>query len=114
MHSTFGQAAWRKSSHCATGDACIHLAPAPQGAVRLTESSDPSGTVLTLAPATWRAWRRAIGDGRLPRPDAEPGPGGRLLLRSPDDQGLVVTTTTAQWEAFAAGVRDGEFDRPAG
>ncbi|MCP9944369.1 DUF397 domain-containing protein [Streptomyces somaliensis] len=113
MRNAYGQT-WRKSSHCATGDACIHLAPAPRGAVRLVESSDPTGAVLTLAPATWRAWREAVNAGRLPLPGVERGPGGVLRLRSADDPGVVVTTTAVQWDAFAAGVRDGEFDRLAG
>ncbi|WP_175408936.1 DUF397 domain-containing protein [Streptomyces sp. TRM64462] len=107
--------AWQKSSYCGTGESCIHLAPAPQGAVRLTESSDPTGAILTLAPATWRAWRDAIKGGRLPGGGTvEAGPGGVLRLRSADHPAVVVTTSPAQWDAFAAGVRDGEFDRLAG
>ncbi|WP_010475988.1 MULTISPECIES: DUF397 domain-containing protein [Streptomyces] len=113
MRTAYGRT-WRKSSHCATGEACIHLAPAPGGAVRLTESSDPTGAILTLTPATWQAWREAIEAGRLPLPDAEHGPGELLELRDPDNQDVVVTTTVPQWNAFAAGVRDGEFDQLAG
>lgn len=110
-------ATWQKSSYCGTGESCIHLAPAPDGAVRLTESSDPSGAVLTLTPSTWRAWRAAIKGGRMPETGAEASPGGVLRLRADGGDGdgtVVVTTTTAQWEAFAAGVRAGEFDRLAG
>ncbi|GAA4912395.1 DUF397 domain-containing protein [Streptomyces coeruleoprunus] len=109
MHAHQG---WQKSSYCAEGDACIHLAPAPHGAVRLTETSDPTGAILTLAPATWRTWREAIEDGRLPE-GGTAGPGGVLRLRGGDPQEVLVTTSTAQWEAFAAGVRAGEFDHMA-
>ncbi|WP_149179850.1 DUF397 domain-containing protein [Streptomyces sp. TRM49041] len=100
---------WQKSSYCAEGDACIHLAPAPDGAVRLTETSDPTHAILTLTPAIWRTWSQAIKAGNLPTPGAHPTPHGTLHLRAPDGD-VQVTTTTAQWTAFAAGVRAGEFD----
>ncbi|WP_236244070.1 DUF397 domain-containing protein [Streptomyces sp. CC210A] len=106
-------APWQKSTYCAEGDACIHTAPAPGGSVRLTESSDPSGTVLTLPAAAWRAWRAAIERGQAPEgTTTEAGPDGTTLRLhgTPGGGGPAVTTTAAQWAAFAAGVRAGEFD----
>ncbi|MCH0538499.1 DUF397 domain-containing protein [Streptomyces sp. MUM 203J] len=106
------EATWKKSSFCGEGESCIHLAAGDRGTIRLTETSDPSGAVLTLAPTTWRAWQEDIRLGRVPD-GGETGPDGTLRLRT-HPQGPVVTTTTPQWEAFAAGVRAGEFDRLAG
>jgi hypothetical protein len=50
---------WQKSSYCAQGEACIHVA-ADQGSVALTESSDPSGAILRTTPSAWAALIRAV------------------------------------------------------
>ncbi|MER5499002.1 MULTISPECIES: DUF397 domain-containing protein [unclassified Streptomyces] len=58
--------AWQKSSYCAQGNSCIHVAAPAPGAVGLTESGDPAGTVLRTTPAAWAALVRALKEG-LPR-----------------------------------------------
>ncbi|MEU5657432.1 DUF397 domain-containing protein [Streptomyces sp. NPDC047737] len=50
---------WQKSSYCAQGEACMHVA-ADQGAIALTESSDPSGAILRTDPSAWAALLRAV------------------------------------------------------
>ena len=50
---------WQKSSYCAQGEACMHIA-ADQGSVALTESSDPSGAILRTSPSAWAALIRAV------------------------------------------------------
>jgi hypothetical protein len=50
----------QKSSHCQEGDACVHIsAPAP-ASVHLTESADPAQTVLTTGPAAFGALLEAL------------------------------------------------------
>ncbi|MFJ8887974.1 DUF397 domain-containing protein [Streptomyces sp. NPDC102402] len=50
---------WRKSSYCAQGEACLHVA-ADQGSVALTESSDPTGAILRTSPAALAALIRTV------------------------------------------------------
>ncbi|MFF0074490.1 DUF397 domain-containing protein [Streptomyces sp. NPDC005494] len=50
---------WQKSSYCAQGNSCVHVA-ADQGAIALTESSDPSGAILRTDPSAWAALLRAV------------------------------------------------------
>ncbi|MFJ1974190.1 DUF397 domain-containing protein [Streptomyces sp. NPDC087903] len=45
---------WQKSSHCAQGDSCVHVATAT-GTIHLTESSDPTGAILKAVPASFGA-----------------------------------------------------------
>ncbi|MFG2501563.1 DUF397 domain-containing protein [Streptomyces sp. NPDC048441] len=51
---------WQKSSRCQEGDACLHVAPGPSGAVRLTESADPTGATLTTHPSAFAALLRTL------------------------------------------------------
>ena len=51
---------WQKSSYCGEGESCIHIAAAPAGEVRLTESSDPAGTVMTAPAAAFGALLAAL------------------------------------------------------
>ncbi|MGW6061954.1 DUF397 domain-containing protein [Streptomyces sp. NPDC055189] len=47
---------WQKSTYCAQGNSCVHVAATPTGtAVHLTESADPSGAILTAPPAAFAA-----------------------------------------------------------
>ncbi|WP_455360598.1 DUF397 domain-containing protein [Streptomyces sp. SYSU K21746] len=55
---------WQKSSYCGTGESCVHVASI-NGTVRLTESSDPRGSILRTGPATWSALLRAIKENRV-------------------------------------------------
>lgn len=50
---------WQKSSYCGEGDSCVHVAAAANS-VKLIESGDPTGTILTTTPTTWSALLRAI------------------------------------------------------
>lgn len=54
---------WRKSSYCAQGEACVHIARS-NGAVQLTESGDPSGAIIHTSPATWATLLRTIKEER--------------------------------------------------
>ncbi|MFZ3557626.1 DUF397 domain-containing protein [Streptomyces sp. BH055] len=46
--------AWQKSSYCAQGDSCVHVA-ADANRVLLTESADPREAILTATPAAFSA-----------------------------------------------------------
>lgn len=50
---------WQKSSYCAQGDSCVHVSSGA-GAVKLTESSDPSEAILHTTPATWATFLRDL------------------------------------------------------
>ncbi|MFE3827453.1 DUF397 domain-containing protein [Streptomyces sp. NPDC059092] len=44
---------WRKSSHSGDfEDACVEVAPCPH-AIHIRDSKNPTGPILTLAPAAW-------------------------------------------------------------
>jgi hypothetical protein len=59
--------AWQKSSYCPEGNSCVHVAgERASGAIRLTESGDPSGAILTAAPAAFRSLLGAL-KGERPR-----------------------------------------------
>ncbi|MFI6007946.1 DUF397 domain-containing protein [Streptomyces sp. NPDC051243] len=45
---------WQKSSYCSEGEACVHIASGT-GTIRLTESSDPTGAILTPTPTAFHA-----------------------------------------------------------
>ncbi|MEU0135031.1 DUF397 domain-containing protein [Streptomyces sp. NPDC006296] len=51
--------AWQKSSYCAQGNSCVHVA-ADHGSVALTESGDPDGAILRTSPAAWAALLRTV------------------------------------------------------
>ena len=55
---------WQKSSYCQEGDACLNVAASSDRTVRLTESSDPGGAILTTAPTTWAVLLRALKEKR--------------------------------------------------
>ncbi|MEU8709361.1 DUF397 domain-containing protein [Streptomyces sp. NPDC048565] len=50
---------WQKSSYCAQGNSCIHIA-ADHGSVALTESGDPTGAILRTSPSAWAALIRTV------------------------------------------------------
>ncbi|WP_406428185.1 DUF397 domain-containing protein [Streptomyces sp. NBC_01589] len=52
---------WQRSSYCAQGEACIHVA-AHDDAINVMESSDPTGTILRTTPAAWAALVRTVKD----------------------------------------------------
>ncbi|PAZ10600.1 DUF397 domain-containing protein [Streptomyces sp. SA15] len=45
---------WQKSSCCQEGDACVHIS-ATSETVHVTESADPTRTVLTTTPIAFGA-----------------------------------------------------------
>jgi Domain of unknown function (DUF397) len=51
---------WQKSSYCAQGEACLHVTTTSERTVILTESSDPTGSILSTTPATWAAFVRSV------------------------------------------------------
>ncbi|MEU9618378.1 DUF397 domain-containing protein [Streptomyces sp. NPDC098085] len=55
---------WQKSSYCAQGDSCMHVA-ARDSTVELTESDDPSGAILRTTPAAWAALVRTVKENRV-------------------------------------------------
>ncbi|WP_329135703.1 DUF397 domain-containing protein [Streptomyces sp. NBC_00670] len=52
--------AWQKSSYCAQGNSCVHVAADPAGAILVTESGDPAGTVLTTPRPAFHTLLRAL------------------------------------------------------
>ncbi|MFD0295882.1 DUF397 domain-containing protein [Streptomyces sp. NPDC127118] len=52
--------AWQKSSYCAQGNSCIHVAALAPGTVGLTESGDATGAILRTTPTAWAALVRTI------------------------------------------------------
>ncbi|MEU8506930.1 DUF397 domain-containing protein [Streptomyces brevispora] len=51
---------WQKSSYCAQGNSCIHVAVLTPGTVDLTESGDPTGAILHATPTAWHALLRTL------------------------------------------------------
>lgn len=51
---------WQRSSYCGEGDACLSVATTDDRTVILTESSDPTGSILSTTPATWAAFVRSV------------------------------------------------------
>ncbi|TGA85817.1 DUF397 domain-containing protein [Streptomyces sp. MZ04] len=59
---------WQKSSYCAQGNSCVHVAASrTERAVHLTESANPSGAILTAPPEAFSALIRTL---------RSPGPSG--------------------------------------
>ncbi|SFK97290.1 protein of unknown function [Streptosporangium canum] len=56
-------AEFRKSSYSGGGDNCVEVATNLSGVVAVRDSKDPSGLVLTFAPAVWRDFLRGVRDG---------------------------------------------------
>ncbi|MEU8891277.1 DUF397 domain-containing protein [Streptomyces sp. NPDC048442] len=50
---------WQKSSYCAQGDSCVHVATS-DNVVQLIESGDPSEVILRSAPAAFAALTRTL------------------------------------------------------
>ncbi|MDI3419534.1 DUF397 domain-containing protein [Streptomyces luteolus] len=98
----------QKSSYCGEGDSCIHVDATPDRTVLLTESSDPTGAILTTTPEAFAALLTHLkGVGESPGIGIAHGPADEIRLHTPD---TVVTTTREKWHTFTLGVRAGEFD----
>ncbi|MEU6376686.1 DUF397 domain-containing protein [Streptomyces sp. NPDC046909] len=103
---------WQRSSYCGSGDSCIHIAATP-GTVHLTESSDPTGAILTATPATFATFLTALK--RQPHSDrpaiqATLGKDDTVRIHNTTAPHTTVTTTRPEWDAFVLGVQAGEFD----
>lgn len=48
-------ATWQKSSYCGSGDSCVHVATPSAVRIHLTESSDPTRAILGAAPKAFAA-----------------------------------------------------------
>lgn len=55
---------WQQSSYCAEGNACLSIAKAPDGTVRLRESDEPA-VIATTTPNALRAFIRSVRTGDL-------------------------------------------------
>jgi hypothetical protein len=55
--------AWQKSSYCAQGEACVHVASHGR-TVHLTESADPTGAIVNAQPAAFAALIRTVKETR--------------------------------------------------
>ena len=58
------EAAWRKSSHSKSGN-CPEAGPGACGMVHVRDSKDRQGPQLTVTPAAWEAFTRAIKAGEF-------------------------------------------------
>ncbi|MET9958928.1 DUF397 domain-containing protein [Streptomyces sp. NPDC006326] len=54
------QPAWRKSSYCGEGEACVYVAAAPGHLVRVADRADPAHLVLATTQAAWTAFLDAV------------------------------------------------------
>ena len=54
-----GGIVWRTSSYSHGGDACVEVAPAPQG-VLVRDSKDRNGPTLTVPTAAWHAFLTTV------------------------------------------------------
>ncbi|MDG4858454.1 DUF397 domain-containing protein [Streptomyces sp. T-3] len=50
---------WQKSSYCGEGEACVHIASDAE-TVRLTESADPDGVIVTATRPAFEAFLRTL------------------------------------------------------
>jgi hypothetical protein len=106
------QLAWQKSTYCAQGDSCVHIA-ATDGRVHLTESSDPTGSILTVTPAAFGALLTALQEDTRPPAagiSVAASTGGALRVHATGAPEPALTTDRHKWETFVRGVRAGEFD----
>ena len=56
---TVGGATWRTTSYSGTNGNCVEVADA-EGTVKVRDTQDRAGAVLTLSAGTWRAFLDAI------------------------------------------------------
>lgn len=105
--------AWQKSSYCGEGEACVHVAATPES-IHITESSDPTGSILTTTPIAFAALLAALKNDPHPNhPTAVQvtyGDADTVRLHTPTAPHTAVTTDRTKWNAFVLGVQAGEFD----
>ncbi|MFG2341519.1 DUF397 domain-containing protein [Streptomyces yangpuensis] len=54
------QPAWRKSSFCGDGDACVYVAVTPGALVKVADRVDPAHLVLATTQAAWTDFLHAV------------------------------------------------------
>jgi hypothetical protein len=60
---------WHRSRHSgSTGGHCVEVAASGDGIIRVRDSKDPAGPVLTFAPGEWSAFLRGIHGGEFVHP----------------------------------------------
>jgi len=59
---------WFKSTFSNAGGECVEIAHMDNGGVRVRDSKNPSGAVLTFTPAEWDAFLAGVRDGQFDRP----------------------------------------------
>jgi uncharacterized protein DUF397 len=60
-HPDLSHATWRKSSYSSsTGQNCVEIATHVSGDVAVRDSQSPSGAVLLVSRADWRAFVRGL------------------------------------------------------
>ncbi|MFI7386101.1 DUF397 domain-containing protein [Streptomyces sp. NPDC049813] len=106
---------WQRSSYCPEGNSCIHVS-GDATRVRLTESGDPRGTILTTTPTAFAALLDSLKSGspRATGIEVAHGDGDLVQVWEAGAPGAAITTTRTKWNAFVLGVRAGEFDHFAG
>ncbi|WP_156727519.1 DUF397 domain-containing protein [Streptomyces apocyni] len=55
---------WQKSSYCQEGDACVHIATPHAGTIQVTESADPTRSILSTTPHAFTALLRTLKETR--------------------------------------------------
>ncbi|MFD3735095.1 DUF397 domain-containing protein [Streptomyces sp. NPDC058632] len=106
---------WQKSSYCGEGDSCVHVATTAE-AIRMTESADPSGAILTTTPDDFLTLVQALKEerevtaGRPSGIEVILGDDHTVRIRAAAAPGTAVTTDRRRWDTFVRGVRAGEFD----
>ncbi|MEU3333377.1 DUF397 domain-containing protein [Streptomyces sp. NPDC002144] len=100
---------WQKSSYCPEGNSCVHVAATP-AAIHITESGDPTASILTTTPATFAALLNSLKTGAPTPLEITVTDHGTVHLHDPATPHVSVTTDRTRWNAFVLGVRAGEFD----
>lgn len=58
-------AQWRKATYSGSENACVEVAPLPDGGRAIRDSKDPKGPALRFTPAEWAAFTAGIRDGEF-------------------------------------------------
>jgi hypothetical protein len=59
------RAQWRKATYSGSENACVEVAPLPDGGRAGRDSKHPDGAVLRFTPAEWAAFTAGVRDGEF-------------------------------------------------